>query len=79
MVIELKYSDRNQTNFVNSMAIPGMQTSADVMGFQKSLSQELPLSEKTEPAFLKPRLKVRKVSLIAIKLDSLRDTFQTRN
>ena len=48
-----------------------MQISPDVIGFTKSLSQEL----LTEPAFLKPCLKVTTVSSIAIEINSPRGTF----
>ena len=41
------------------------------------VSQELPIPKGTESAFLKPRLKVTKVSSIAIKVDSLRVTFSS--
>ena len=48
----------------------------------KSLSQESPISKRTEPAFLKPRFKVTKVSSIeievnAIELNSSRGTFSS--
>ena len=54
-----------------------MQISPDVIGFKKSLYQESPISKSTEPAFLKPRLKVTKVSSIAIELNLSRGTFNS--
>ena len=52
-----------------------MQIQTDVIGLKKSLSQELPISKSTEPAFLKPRPNVTKISLIVIKLNSSHGTF----
>ena len=52
-----------------------MQISPDVIGFTKSLSQEFLILKRTEPAFLKPCLKVTTVSSIAIEINSSRGTF----
>ena len=60
---------------INNMAIPGTQIPTDVIWFKKFLSQESPISKRTEPASLKPRLKVTKVS--SIELDLLRATFSS--
>ena len=55
-----------------------MQISTAVIEFKKSLCQKSPVSKRTEPAFLKPRIEVTKVSSIAIERDrtySWRGTF----
>ena len=51
-----------------------MQISSDVIGLKKSLSQTKQISQRTEPALLKPCPKMTKVSWIAIELKSSHGT-----